>query len=351
MRAVCQEIGADYESLLARVGINGALLNTNDALISYRGCATALEILANETGVGDVGIRQSKFNHPHFPNLGPIVFLARFCNTVREWELLAQEFWAFQANSFHFKVIEEVSPGLSSLRYWLTDGSQPLRQYTQLTLCNILGLVRTITGNPKAGAVLIRLTMPELANCRAMEEFAQCDVIYDAAVNELIFPTELLDYKTQGGLGFSRGILKSYMQHRLERLTHDASSVTTDVGLAIASLLGTGKSDIQSIAELLGVHLKALQRQLAEENTTYSALLEDVREKMAKEMLSHSKVPIANIAALLGYAATPPFTLAFKRWTGLSPFQWRAKHAPTGRSFQRRTAYPVPISPLTRTGS
>jgi AraC-like DNA-binding protein len=334
LREICARLGVDCDDLLVRVGLDPTYIMSNDTLISIRACATLLEILSNETGVGDIGIQLSVVNQPHFPNLGSIVFMARFCKTVREWEAVAQDLWEYQANGFTFELIEESKPGTSILRYGLTDGSYPLRQHTEYAISNIIGLMRSVTGKTGENPSQVNLRHPQLEGCDAMAQFAGCAVEYRSEYNEIVFPTQILDYPTQGGLSFFKGILTSYVQSRLDSLAYAPETTTTTVRLAIASLLGTGKSDIQSIAELLGIHPKALQRQLAEENTTYTAVLEDVREKMAKDLMMQSKAPIAHIASLLGYATTAPFTLAFKRWTGEGPFQWRAQYgsAPTPRS-------------------
>lgn len=331
---ICASIGVDCDALMVRVGLDPAHLQSNDTFISVRDFATLLEVMSNETGIGDVGIQLGIVNQPYYPNLGSIVFMARFCKNVREWEAMAQRLWEFQATGFVFTLIEEVSPGLSILRYDVTDGSKSPRQHSEYAIANIIGLMRSVTGMADQPPEKVNLRHTQIAGCDAMEKFAGCGVVYDAQYNEIIFATSILDFPTRGGLTHFKGILNNYVESRLDNMNYTPDSTTTNVRLAIASLLGTGKSDIQSIAELLSVHPKALQRQLAEENTTYSCVLEEVREKMAKDLMTHSKAPIAHIAGLLGYAATAPFTLAFKRWTGEGPFQWRATYgtAPVTRA-------------------
>jgi AraC-like DNA-binding protein len=97
------------------------------------------------------------------------------------------------------------------------------------------------------------------------------------------------------------------------------------VELTIPSLIGTGNCNIEFVAEALGTNVKRLQRTLASENTSFSEILEKVRQNMALRLLSESDAPIERIAGLLDYSSTPPFTLAFKRWKGMSPLQYRKK--------------------------
>lgn len=59
---------------------------------------------------------------------------------------------------------------------------------------------------------------------------------------------------------------------------------------------------------------------------SFSAILDDVRESLAREMLETTDVPIGNICGFLGYAALPAFNLAFKRWTAMSPSAYRERN-------------------------
>ena len=80
---------------------------------------------------------------------------------------------------------------------------------------------------------------------------------------------------------------------------------------------------VEFVAESIGLSAKKLRRLLASEGTTFSDLLETVRSKMARELVANSNTPVASIAGLLDYSATPPFILAFRRWTGMSPLEYR----------------------------
>ncbi|MGL4490666.1 MAG: helix-turn-helix domain-containing protein [Rhizobiaceae bacterium] len=40
-------------------------------------------------------------------------------------------------------------------------------------------------------------------------------------------------------------------------------------------------------------------------------------------MLADTDAQVSQIAGLLDYASTPPFTTAFRRWTGMTPLDYR----------------------------
>ncbi|WP_261800126.1 helix-turn-helix domain-containing protein [Paenibacillus sp. PAMC21692] len=54
-----------------------------------------------------------------------------------------------------------------------------------------------------------------------------------------------------------------------------------------------------------------------------SEYIEDVRFARAKELLLHTEMKIAEIGASVGYEAPHSFTRVFKKWTGISPHEFR----------------------------
>jgi AraC-like DNA-binding protein len=61
----------------------------------------------------------------------------------------------------------------------------------------------------------------------------------------------------------------------------------------------------------------------------FAEILEDTRAALAKRYLAERDLPVSEIAWLLGYGEVSSFTHAFKRWTGMTPRQFRL--APRGQ--------------------
>jgi AraC-like DNA-binding protein len=96
---------------------------------------------------------------------------------------------------------------------------------------------------------------------------------------------------------------------------------------AIAQALPHGQANADVIAGRLGMSRRTLARALAEEDATFSVLLDDLRAALAKRYLRERELPISQIAWLLGYREASSFTNAFGRWTGATPRQFRAASA------------------------
>ena len=68
---------------------------------------------------------------------------------------------------------------------------------------------------------------------------------------------------------------------------------------------------------------RTLRHQLAQEGTSYRALLDEIRERLAEELLITQGLPVTEIAHRLGYVEVSSFSQAFRRWKGMSPRAFR----------------------------
>jgi AraC-like DNA-binding protein len=77
---------------------------------------------------------------------------------------------------------------------------------------------------------------------------------------------------------------------------------------------------VDRVARLLGVSVRTLNRRLAREGTNFTALLEDARSSLARQLLRDTRLPAIEIAATLHYTTPSAFSRAFKGWNrGVSP--------------------------------
>ncbi len=73
---------------------------------------------------------------------------------------------------------------------------------------------------------------------------------------------------------------------------------------------------------------RSLQRKLSAYNLSYQALLDGVREELARRYLLRTSLSLTELPLLLGYSDQSAFTRAFTNWTGISPGRFRATSEP-----------------------
>ncbi len=94
----------------------------------------------------------------------------------------------------------------------------------------------------------------------------------------------------------------------------------------IQNLLPRKYPSLAIAAKATGVSIRTLQRRLEEHQLNYSQLVEQVRFNQAIKLLQTPTNQLIDIAFELGYTDAANFTRAFKRWTGVSPREFRRLH-------------------------
>jgi AraC-like DNA-binding protein len=121
-------------------------------------------------------------------------------------------------------------------------------------------------------------------------------------------------------------VLRSHAERALERV---------DVGLGPADqvrryLLGRPPAripDIATAARDLGLSARSLRRRLAEDATSYRSLVQAMLEASAGHLLRDPRRSIQETASALGFSNVGAFHRAFRRWTGMTPTQYRERRA------------------------
>jgi AraC-like DNA-binding protein len=95
--------------------------------------------------------------------------------------------------------------------------------------------------------------------------------------------------------------------------------------VVVAKIEATLPGDVtaEAIASALKMSARTLQRRLEDEGVRLSALLDEVRERVAKKLLGEATLPLAEVAYRVGFSDLATFSRAFKRWTGVPPGAWR----------------------------
>ena len=79
---------------------------------------------------------------------------------------------------------------------------------------------------------------------------------------------------------------------------------------------------LSGISEILNISPRSLQRKLKEEGEPFQAIVTDIQQQRAINLLQQTQLNISEVAYTLGYAEPSAFRRAFKRWTGKTPKEY-----------------------------
>jgi len=198
------------------------------------------------------------------------------------------------------------------IEFWLTTLVRICRELTQTRLAPLA----------------FKVTHPNNVVPEEYRAFLGTDAHFDADADEITFPKMMAGLPVIGADNYLNTLLKRYADEALARRPPAGSSVRHDVERVILPLLPHGKATLSEVARRIGLSSRTLSRLLCAEDTTFIGILDELKIALARRYLGDRDLPISEIAWLLGYRETSSFTHAFRRWTGVTPRQFRAAGAP-----------------------
>ena len=104
------------------------------------------------------------------------------------------------------------------------------------------------------------------------------------------------------------------------------SSLVESLRLALIPHLHESDLTIDLAANICGYEQRQLSEKLRKHGTTIAKEVARLRKERASKELLSSNRKVADIATALGFTDPTVFSRAFKKWTGLSPQQYRRDH-------------------------
>jgi AraC-like DNA-binding protein len=185
---------------------------------------------------------------------------------------------------------------------------------------------------------LVRFLHHRDGDAAEIQRYFGGDLMFGADRDSIAFDPGEADLPNVTADPFLHRFLLEYYEDAVVRSQSKQSSLRTRVENAITSRLPNGTAIIGNIASDLGMSSRTLSRRLAEEGSTFSGILDELRSSLANRYLQNNELSISQIAWLLGYTEVSSFAHAFQRWTGKSPTSARRQIARMGDADRRQSS-------------
>lgn len=168
----------------------------------------------------------------------------------------------------------------------------------------------------------IRLKSPLAAGWEALEEELHVRFSFEPSLPDaLLIPLEAWHAPSLYADPNLHAILDKAFVH--SSLPDHTGQFLRKIEAAVSMTLAS-KASLESVAALLYMSSRTLQRRLEELGMQFRDVATIVKQRQAIDLLRHSTMTIAQIAERLGYSESSSFTRAFKRLTGLAPSEFQA---------------------------
>lgn len=310
--------GVDAERLYRSVSFDSALLSDPDSRMPFAQLVALYESAAELTGDGEFGLHMGE--SATVSNFDLLGYCARNSATVGgAFNRLARynSIWT-DGSVFNLESHDETS----AIVYVYVD-SLPgaTRQDAEMTLSMIATQCRKFA-SPEFGLTAVEFQHAAPADVSEHGRVFDCAVTFGAPSNRLLFPSTHLALpiaKADASLG---ALLDRQAEELLVKFP-PRESLLDRLRNAIADELPGGDPSLEVIAEQLSFTPRTLQRKLQELGTSYNDILDQMRRHLAIRYLREPQMAICEVAYLLGFSESSSFHRAFKRWTGVTPKEFR----------------------------
>jgi len=310
-------IGHDVGGWLGAHGLTQAQLQDRDLRVPHAEFNGLLREAAALSGDPAIGVRAARCVEPG--DFDVIEYAAANCAAVGEALALAARFIALMHEGISMKL--DVVPPLAALRVRGRPGLEQVPASIEFLFASLLAYGSRSVGH-RTRPLRVELAHPGPADASAYEEWFR-EVRFGAAEHVMWIHAAALELPHCSPDRSLLQILTSHADGLLRQLAPRPLGFAERARAAIAEDLSTNPG-AGHIARRLAVSVRTLHRRLAEDGTSHGVLVDDVRRAEAMMHLAGTRFAIGEISFLLGFAHPNAFHKAFKRWTHMTPVQYRA---------------------------
>lgn len=150
-----------------------------------------------------------------------------------------------------------------------------------------------------------------------------CPVSFNCAENNIVFELALLNKLLPNGnialAAENDKLVSQYIQQ------HQFKNTVRTLEAKLIEIMPSGVVGIGDVAKAMGLNTRSLQYKLVQLETSFTQVLNTVRQSSAKRYLQSSDKSVNEIAYLLGFSEPSHFNRAFKRWYQQTPSDFRIK--------------------------
>jgi AraC-like DNA-binding protein len=319
--AVLQEFGVDLEEALASAGLRSDIFSDPDNAIEYprlQRLLAACERLTRCDHIAFLAARRTRL-----ADFG-LAGRAAVCGTTAGEGL--REFVArFNLHVGATTVSLLTSGGFARLVYAISvRGIADARQFQLGAVAIMFNILQDLFGQQWLPVVATFATRAP-SNLRPFHLFFRAPLRFDSDESAVIFERHWLDRPLPPVDPAFRSQVAAEVRERQAAILENFPAA---VRRMVRKRLIIGQSGMDEVAAAFGMHRRTLDRHLGRHGVLYGELVASVKEDVARQLLRDTRLPVQRVAESLHFSSAANFATAFRRWTGMTPREYRRRSLP-----------------------
>ncbi len=195
----------------------------------------------------------------------------------------------------------------------------------ELLLTTAFNIIEPLLG-PRVRELGLHLASAPPAYAASLQAHCLGTVNFNASFNGLSIPLSLLDAPNPSADAETHAVLLQQISQRMDQLMTRGSFVE-----AVRQYLQRHEGPLprmSAVADAFSLSVRTFRNRLGQQGSSFQALLDQQRQEQACVLLRESEVSVKEIAYRLGFRESSNFSRVFKRWTGMTPLDYRQAGSP-----------------------
>lgn len=326
MFSYLKSLRIDTSALLASLGLDPAALGDPDARIAIDEYISIEEEAARVAADPYFGLHMGEFAEAGSWSI--LGYMMMNCRTLGE---------AFEKSAKYYRIIGDLIEGRVSLRKGKVKVALTVppnapalsRHCYESVISSSVTMMRTLSGID-ISPLEVGFSYPEPESRREYDRIFRCPVAFGQSETSMTIDPAIARI---GVLYANPALLErieDYAREFLSSLEEGESASRRATRLILAKLADESLS-IRSVARDMSMSVRTFQARLGAEGRRFGELVSDVRRNLAEKYLREG-FSVEEITCLLGFSEASVFRKAFKKWTGLTPGEFRGAEKGSRRS-------------------
>jgi AraC-like DNA-binding protein len=310
-------LGVDVDVFLRSLGIDPQTFKSPDEYIPVETYLLLEEEAARYVDDPYFGLHVGEFAEAGSWSI--LGYMMMNCKTLGE---------AFEKSGRYSRIIGNVIEARSELHFnkvkaiFFTPPHVPemSRHCYETIFSSTVRMMRMFTG-VQVDPLEVTFTSPEPESRAEYERVFCCPVRFGQKYNSFTVDLRTANIPIRMANPLLLEKFEKYAQDFLAQMERK-DETTQDVTHIILSRLDDESLTIRKVAREMAVSVRTLQNRLEAEGVVFSDLLREIRQQLAQKYLCEN-YSVEQITYLLGFSEPSVFRKAFKKWSGVTPREYR----------------------------
>lgn len=310
--------GYDIADFCSYAQLNPQLLDDPDARITGAELERLTLAAAAWTGDDHFGLHQGRMME--FVDLGILGYVMMHCGTIAESLAAYQRYNSILASEFGLEW--ELQGGELCLHMFSRDPRGLSRHCVEDMASSLYDLLSKLS-HRSVPLLSVEFTHAEPSDTQPYRDVFGVMPRFDQQHNQLRLGGDVLDYPVRYADQRLLTLFEGLARQSAEEL-EQTSTLSERILSWLRRQLPLALPTLQETAVAFYISTRTLQDRLHKEETSFNALSMQVRKELAIDYLRRTPYAVGEIAYALHFSEPSAFQNAFKKWTGLTPGQYRS---------------------------